>query len=197
MFSGLVTLEGNHKPPPTVPKFVIKIPIFIHSDKFNYDITDETYEICWGKYHHVPELHKTIFCRLGAKINGSLILIWINHVMLLCNNLVPVQSLFRFIIRFHGCVNLYLVETQLFQRPSFQGLSLFFTTNAKPKSTVQFLHSRFWFWRLRIAINWNERCPQTVPGLALISAQGNLKMFLTHRKASHQEQDCFKETKAT
>lgn len=46
MFSGLVTLEGNHKPPPTVPEFVIKIPIFIHSDKFNYDITDETYEIC-------------------------------------------------------------------------------------------------------------------------------------------------------
>lgn len=160
-------------------------------------MTLETYEICWGKYHHVSELHKTTYCRLGAKINGSLILIWINHVMLLCNNLVPVQSLFRFIIRFHGCVNLYLVETQLFQRHSFQGLSLFFTTNAKPKSTVQFLHSRFWFWRLRIAINWNERCPQTVPGLALISAQGNLKMFLTHRKASHQEQDCFKETKAT
>ena len=26
MFSGLVTLEGNHKPPPTVPEFVIKIP---------------------------------------------------------------------------------------------------------------------------------------------------------------------------
>lgn len=196
MCSGLVTVEGNHKPPPTVPDFVIKIPN-LHSDKFNYDVTDETYEICWGKYHHVPELHKTIFCRLGAKINGSLILIWINHVMLLCNNLVPVQSLFRFLIRFHGCVNLYLVETQLFQRHSFQGLSLFFTTNAKPKSTVQFLHSRFWFWRLRIAINWNERCPQTVPGLALISAQGNLKMFLTHRKASHQEQDCFKETKAT
>ena len=36
-------------------------------------MTDETYEICRGKYHHVPELHKTTYSKLGAKINGSLI----------------------------------------------------------------------------------------------------------------------------
>ena len=73
MFSGLVSLEGDHKPPPTVPEFITEIPIFIHSDSFNYDMTDETYEICRGKYHHVPELHKTTYSKLGAKINGSLI----------------------------------------------------------------------------------------------------------------------------
>ena len=68
MFSGLVSLEGDHKPLPTVPEFITEIPN-LHSDNFNYDMTDETYEICRGKYHHVPELYS----KIGAKINGSLI----------------------------------------------------------------------------------------------------------------------------
>lgn len=46
MFSGLVTLEVNHKSPPTVPESAIEIPIIIYSDSFDYDMTVETYEIC-------------------------------------------------------------------------------------------------------------------------------------------------------
>lgn len=46
MFSILVTLESNHESPPTVPELIIEIPIIIHSDRFNYDMTVEIYEIC-------------------------------------------------------------------------------------------------------------------------------------------------------
>lgn len=73
----------------------------------------------------MPQSYIKLQCIPGGKIHDSLISIWINHVTLLCNYLLLVQSLFWYIIRFHGCVHLHLVETQLFQRHSFQGLSLF------------------------------------------------------------------------
>lgn len=125
MFSGLVTLEGNHRPPPTVPEFIIKIPpsSFIQTNSITI------WQLKRTRFVEVsiimPQSYIKLQCIPGGKIHGSLISICINHVTLLCNDLLLVQSLFWYIICFHGCVYLHLVETQLFQRHLFQGLNLF------------------------------------------------------------------------
>ena len=125
MFSGLVTLGSNHESPPTVPELIIEIPnhhSFIQI-QFRYDSWNIRDLLRLNII--MPQSYIKLQCIPGGKIHGSLISIWINHVTLLCNYVLLVQSLFWYIIRFHGCVHLHLVETQLFQRHSFQGLSLF------------------------------------------------------------------------
>ncbi len=42
----------------------------------------------------MPQSYIKLQCISGGKIHGSLISIWINHVTLLCNYLLLVQSLF-------------------------------------------------------------------------------------------------------
>ena len=125
MFSGLVTLESNHESPPTVPELIIEIPNH-HSFRqiqFRYDSWNIR-DLLRFKYHHATELHKTtVHTRWQDTRFPDFNLDQSRHA--LCNYLLLVQSLFWYIICFHGCFHLHLVETQLFQRHSFQGLSLF------------------------------------------------------------------------
>lgn len=95
----------------------------------------------------MPQSYIKLQCIPGGKIHGSLISIWINHVTLLCNYLLlPVAGPIIVLI-YHPLSWLCplassrnaIVSTTFVSR-----IESILATDAKPKCTVQKLHSTFW-----------------------------------------------------